>query len=229
MQTEYLDERGYAYASDVTPRPAGTTHLEPFEPGATTIKEAKPLFINGEMVTAELTEATRHITIFVGTKIVFQGVLPEEVERGAVNSWIAQYVLNPSQPREVEVVLCWLSQKLIDGCEWYKEAGQPAIDVEILTAYGDHEMHMVRDRIHKAGIMTCADMDLVYMVASSIEVFDLDVSDLVGRGCVDDLEEELVKILAYAQKVMPQLKIMIHGDDQAVTPTQWATQREITI
>jgi len=219
MQTEYIDERGYdILSSDVAPRKPGTIHLEPNFPGATSLKDAKPLCIGGEQVTAELKLLTGRITIFVGTKIVYYGSLPKGIETEQANSWVTNYVLNPQEPREVVVTLAWLAQPIIDGIEdWTRHVSQPAIDVKIESS-GD--LYMIREPIGNAGIMVCDDADLVHVVATCIELNDLDVADLIGRGCVDDLEDELVKILVYAQSLMPQLKIMVQGDGLTLSPAE---------
>lgn len=81
--------------SDVTPRPVDSGisgHYEPNFPGATSLRDARALWIDGEPVTAEV--HGRNVLIYAGCKVLSRGTLPEEItERWQVNPWVAQRAL----------------------------------------------------------------------------------------------------------------------------------------
>lgn len=52
-------------------------HYEPSKPGATSLRDARPLWIDGQHVTAEVHDGT--VTVFVGLKIAYDGLLPAHV------------------------------------------------------------------------------------------------------------------------------------------------------
>lgn len=84
-----------APASDVAVRPV-ETGLEgmyyPNRPGARTIRDAVPLAVGNEVVTAHV-YAGRRIAVHVGCKMPHDGPLPETVtERYQVMPWIQQYI-----------------------------------------------------------------------------------------------------------------------------------------
>lgn len=78
--------------SDVTPTAAGVIHLRPSAPGAASWREAKPLYIGGKHVTAELFKGG--LTIFKGTEIIYDGPTPAAVPVSGLNAWVADYALN---------------------------------------------------------------------------------------------------------------------------------------
>ena len=94
MNVEYRQ----ASASDITPRAAETGlcgHYEPSMPGAASWREARPLYVEGKHVTAEVenVNGAEWLTVFVGGAIVLSRPLPEQItNRGQVNSWVAMYV-----------------------------------------------------------------------------------------------------------------------------------------
>jgi hypothetical protein len=87
-----------APASDIAPAPVGHVHYEPSAPGARTWREAKPLYIDGQHVTAEAYQG--EITIFLGCKIIYTGPIPAEAQ-SSVNAWIAEYALAYACPELV--------------------------------------------------------------------------------------------------------------------------------
>jgi hypothetical protein len=79
-----------APASDIAPAPVGHVHYEPSAPGATSLRDAKPLYIDGQHVTAEAYQGK--ITIFLGCKIIYTGPIPAEAQN-SVNAWVARYAI----------------------------------------------------------------------------------------------------------------------------------------
>lgn len=84
-----------APASDIAVRPVDKGlegHYQPNQPGARTIRDAKPLYVGNELVTAHVYDG-RTIAVHVGCKMPYCGPLPETVtERYQVIPWVQQYI-----------------------------------------------------------------------------------------------------------------------------------------
>lgn len=107
-------------ASDITPRPAESGlegHYEPSQPGATSLRDAKPLWIDGQHVTAEVYFG-RKVTIFLGCKLIFGGELPEEItEPSQVNPWAAQRAIELTAPVEPAPLADWEQALMVEADE----------------------------------------------------------------------------------------------------------------
>lgn len=53
-------------------------HFEPNAPGARTLRDAKPLYIGHERVTAEVYYG-RRLSVFIGLRMVHDEMLPDEI------------------------------------------------------------------------------------------------------------------------------------------------------
>lgn len=72
-------------------------HYEPNAPGATTLRDARPLWIDHQHVTAEVHDGV--ITVFVGLKIAYDGALPEFITSGSlVNAFAAEMAYAWARP-----------------------------------------------------------------------------------------------------------------------------------
>lgn len=68
---------------------------QPFAPGARTLRDAKPLYVGHDLVTASVYDvgAGHQLAIFVGVKLVHEGPLPLEIA-GAhdVNPFVQRFI-----------------------------------------------------------------------------------------------------------------------------------------
>lgn len=102
--------------------PNGT--YTPAAPGATTWREARPLYVGNDAVTAHVDSGPQGQTlaVFVGARMVYQGPVPAEITAGhMVNPWVAAFAAqyaagtapagpcvrcNAAPPRAVNTLLC---------------------------------------------------------------------------------------------------------------------------
>lgn len=73
----------------------------PAAPGATTWRNARPLYVDHQAVTAHVatTPQGQTLAVFVGTRLAYQGPLPAEITAGhMVNPWVADFALRTATP-----------------------------------------------------------------------------------------------------------------------------------
>jgi hypothetical protein len=91
----YDAETGARFLSITNPRPEAvdlTGHYEPNEPGARTLRDARPLYIEGKRVTVSIEGDTLYL--YVGGTWLYSGPIPEEIKtRADVNPWAARTAL----------------------------------------------------------------------------------------------------------------------------------------
>lgn len=100
----YDQETGRRFLSITNPRPEAvdlTGHYEPNEPGARTLRDARPLYIDGKRVTVSI--EGDHLYLYVGTTWLYDGPVPEEIKtRADVNPWAVRTALgDPAQWAQV--------------------------------------------------------------------------------------------------------------------------------
>lgn len=91
----YDAETGARFLSITNPRPEAvdlTGHYEPNEPGARTLRDARPLHIDGKRVTVSI--EGDQLYLYVGTTWLYSGPIPAEIKtRADVNPWAARTAL----------------------------------------------------------------------------------------------------------------------------------------
>ncbi|MGW0626155.1 hypothetical protein [Streptomyces sp. NPDC002758] len=89
------EENGARFLSITNPRPEVedlTGRYEPNEPGARTLRDARPLSIDGKRVTVTIEGDTLYL--YVGGTWLYSGPIPEEIKtRADVNPWAARTAL----------------------------------------------------------------------------------------------------------------------------------------